>query len=56
MEILRTKHVMPKGFELGTTLHWPNRSITCHVLVNPHAFLLSILIDLQEKGKKVLCR
>ena len=28
MEIPETKRFIPKGFELGTTLSWPNRSIT----------------------------
>ena len=27
MEILGTKRFIPKGFELGTTLSWPNRSM-----------------------------
>ena len=27
MEIPETKSYNPKGFELGTTLSWPNRSI-----------------------------
>ena len=27
MEIPETKRVIPKGFELGTTLSWPNSSI-----------------------------
>ena len=27
MEILGTKRFIPKGFDLGTSLSWPNRSI-----------------------------
>ena len=27
MEIPETKSFIPNGFELGTTLSWPNRSI-----------------------------
>ena len=29
IEIPETKRFIPKGFELGTTLSFPNRSITC---------------------------
>ena len=28
MEIPETKRFIPKGFELGTTVSWPNWSIT----------------------------
>ena len=32
MEIPKSKRFIPKGFELGTTLSWPNRSITSTAL------------------------
>jgi len=39
LEISETNRFIPKGFELGTTLSQPNRSIlTAHVTIGNQAF------------------
>ena len=43
MEIPETKRVIPKGFELGTTLSWPNSSILDDSLQSSNNFRLNIL-------------
>ena len=34
MEILGTKRFIPKGFELGTTLSWPNQSMVVVIVMH----------------------
>ena len=46
MEIPETKRFIPKGFELGTTLSQPNRSVREITVVWPHFFCESLCIVL----------
>ena len=53
MEILGTNRLIPRGFELGTTLTWPNKSMVAGSVPQQAESDFTYLVD-QKNGDRMI--